>query len=183
MAICKQLFDQHSQHLDKPHTGEISSWSEFEAAANMIEDVLLITKPLTIFEIGFNRGASSLLWLLTSNATVYSLDIIHKKKSVDYLMKEFGYRFAFVHADSKDIKPEIFEERVDLVFIDGAHTYNAVSRDIEVVLRNVVPDYILFDDYFHTPDMAAIQKAVSERPELKIIKTYHNQVLCKVIHN
>ena len=43
--------------------------------ANSITEILDITKAKTVLEIGFNRGASALSWLLNDIDFLYSIDI------------------------------------------------------------------------------------------------------------
>lgn len=171
-------YNEHVKYLDNPHTGEVTHYGT-EKIIDVFKDVARITRCSSILEIGFNRGSSCLLFLLISNATITSLDVILKQKSVEYLSKNFSDRFYFLKADSKKLDFSNFAE-FDLIFIDGDHSYEGMLSDTKKSL-SIKPKYILFDDYEHPAHSADLKSIIRQTPELEIVKTYHNQCLCKVI--
>ena len=85
---------------------------------------------IVIFEIGvgctghstgaFLRGLS-----LRKNGTLYSVDIRDYKNSVPNQLKK---KWVFIHGDSQNIE---WNKEIDILFIDGNHTYEAVKADYE----------------------------------------------------
>ncbi len=153
-------------YLDNPHTGEIHN----EVLANLA-DVLKITQAKNVLEVGFNRGSSSLAFLIVDeNLFVTSIDIIYKPKSVSTLNLLFSGRFEFIQMNSCDLlNNKKFKDRFDLIFIDGNHERAWLQTDTDAVL-SLNPRFILYDDY------AANKKDFSDivliNPRLKIIKEY-----------
>mgnify|MGYP003632246198 CR=1 FL=1 len=166
-----------AKHFDDKHVGELSSDSIFT-----IKDICKITNPINILEIGFNRGNSALMWLENSNASLTSLDITDKPKSVSYLESTYKDRFTFRNMDSGQILAYklLMTEPFDLVFIDGDHSYQAVKLDAENSIE-LNTKYIVFDDYNHWSHGDDIKMIINELP-LEIVKEYDTgsgQVLVK----
>ena len=55
----------------------------------------------------------------------------------------------FVKGQSQDILPKVQEEKFDLVYIDGDHSYSATKSDWENT-KDLYEKFLLFDDY-HLP--------------------------------
>jgi len=165
--------------LDKKHTGELP-----RVCVATIQDICDKTNPSSILELGFNRGTSSLMWLMCSSAKLVSTDRYEKLKSVELIQSEFPNRFEFVHINHDDLldKKNEWCDKFDLIFIDGGHQFKDVYRDIVNSLK-LNPTYIALDDYYHPAHQSDIQKAVKE-VNLEIIKEYKTgggQVLTRVI--
>lgn len=96
----------------------------------------------TICETGFNRGFSSLLWLVSNpSAKVYSFDIGKRPvtKSAEFLARSFvdskgGPRFTLTIGDSEttllDFRAKNPKVECDLVFVDGGHSERTALADI-----------------------------------------------------
>ena len=152
-------------------TGEL----EFESFSS-IKDICERVTPLSILELGFNRGASALMWLENSEATLHSVDIRTEAevlKSTQYLTQSYPNRFTYTSFDHS-LLPEVKSEYVnkyDLIFIDGDHSKEAILRDTKIALT-FNPKYIAFDDYFHRSH-GQDTKDVIQECKLEIISEYN----------
>lgn len=98
-----------------------------------------------ILEIGLNAGHSTELFLDESNAaTVTSFDLFEKSYSPDILRQlseVYGDRFQSIQGDTRETLPAWFaqnpSEPFDLVFVDGGHSFEVASSDLETVLQFV----------------------------------------------
>lgn len=175
--------------LSKTEVGG-TDWRFAARIAPSFLNILVITKPSSVLEIGFNVGASALMFLSIDTSLAYhSVDIVRSLQSELFLSNKFN-GFKFVQADSKEIKPEQngLLKRYDLCFIDGNHSREGVTADIESVLR-FRPKYILFDDVRH-PSHSYIENIITEdyKSRLDVVKMYefndiwqgYSMALCKV---
>jgi hypothetical protein len=64
--------------LSKANTGH-STIESFD----VIKDICLITKPLNILEIGFNRGDAALMFLANSDCNLTSIDVRNESELQD----------------------------------------------------------------------------------------------------
>lgn len=134
-----------------------------------------------IVEIGCSRGRSTRALGDHTAGTVYSID-----SWLDYpLVRPAGYgaqayqlaqqnladliaagRVRLLRGAAEDVVPELLEtlrEQVDLVFIDGDHTYEAVRRDITLCRPLLRPGGVLSGhDYNDVPRHAGVRQAVDE---------------------
>jgi len=112
-----------------------------------------------ICETGFNMGHSSFNFL-TSNpkAIVHSFDIgQHDYTGVmgRFMTKQFPGRFFIHFGDSRKTVPQYVRAnpsfRCDLIFVDGGHTYDIATADLEnfVSVWNIsnLDNTIIFDNY------------------------------------
>tara|TARA_B110000037_G_C16937048_1_gene431092 strand:- start:110 stop:676 length:567 start_codon:yes stop_codon:yes gene_type:complete len=152
-------------------TGEL----EFESFSS-IKDICKRTNPTSILELGFNRGASALMWLENSKATLHSVDIRTEAevlKSTQYLIQSYPNRFtytSFDHSLLPGVKSK-YINKYDLIFIDGDHTKEAILRDTKIALT-FNPKYIAFDDYFHRSHGQDTKDVIQEH-NLEIISEYN----------
>jgi hypothetical protein len=161
IKLIKKLYEFHLSRLAIPHTGETST--------EILPDLIRIFEnivPRRIFEIGFNRGSSSLQFLLLNHRTqVLSIDITEKPKSIKYLKEQFGPKFAFLKQDSQKINrpllDKIKKKSFDLAFIDGKHTYEGIKNDFNLILNLEIP-YLLLDDYFHPSHEGDMRRVIRE---------------------
>jgi hypothetical protein len=100
-------------------------------------------------EIGFRNGISATAFALAAKETsgkVYSMDIDVCETGVSNI-KEFGLDgyHTFIQCDSRYTD---FPEPLDVLYIDGAHTYEGVKADYERHAGNVREGGVIF---FHDP--------------------------------
>jgi predicted O-methyltransferase YrrM len=111
--------------------------------------------PSTVFEIGTFRGRTALNFALNSPPTcrVYTLDLpidhsgttgfnyadsalVHRRElGRDYAGTDVAGKIHQLLGDSREFDFAPFEGKVDLVFIDGGHTYEVARSDTENALR------------------------------------------------
>jgi predicted O-methyltransferase YrrM len=122
-------------------------------------------KIINYVEIGAYGGASAILMLHNKNVKATSIDIGHpikKEKVLENISMFFkDNRFNYIQGDSHDpnVKKQI-TEKIDVLFIDGDHSFNGVTKDFEdyspLVEKN---GYIILDDYF-CPESIEVKPAV-----------------------
>ena len=149
----------------------------------IFEDVLKLTdKPKNILEIGFNSGHSATTWLTKSDANLTSVDICsheNVEKCADIVSSNFGSRFNFIKYDSTKLDSKIIDGKFDLIYIDGAHTYEACLADIKTGLR-LNCDYFFIDDYWDCFDprhvSMGVKRSIDENSDdLEVQKIYRNR--------
>ncbi len=91
-----------------------------------------------ILEIGFNGGHSSELFLNNSDANVTSFDLgehDYVKEGKKYIDMKFPNRHILITGDSTKTIPEYISKNkdkvFDMLFIDGGHTYEIATKDLE----------------------------------------------------
>jgi hypothetical protein len=108
-------------------------------------------------EIGCYAGGSACLMLQRPNTRVISIDlgvpidenIVHENvKKLNPLNNNYNY----IKGNSQDINTfnRLFEvtKEIDILFIDGDHSYGGVIKDFEIYSKIVKRGgYIIFDDY------------------------------------
>jgi len=147
-----------------------------------LREIVEISNPKNIFEIGFNMGWSSSLWLnLTSKETkVVSCDISFKEETTyaaKFLQMKYPGRFKFYFRQLQDMSV-IEELPFDLCFIDGCHLYEDVVKDIELCAVYYQCPWIAFDDIL--PQFGpGVQKAIDDFGKLEHIQTIGNISLYK----
>lgn len=161
------IYKEIHKNLGNTNTGETGSW-----CVPFFIDCINITKPKNILEIGFNRGASAIKWLLFSGANLTSIDIVQRDISINFITSRFPNRFNFIKMNSSDIfqKTE-WIGKFDLVFIDGDHSYESILRDTRAALF-CEGKFIFYDDYGHGAHKGDILKIAGKYKQLEFIKEY-----------
>lgn len=108
-------------------------------------------------EIGCYAGGSACLLLQRPNTNVVSIDIgtpISAEivfNNVNLLNKlNNNYKYILGNSHLEQTKNELIKNinHIDILFIDGDHSYNGVKNDFEIYNQLVKPGgYIVFDDY------------------------------------
>jgi hypothetical protein len=128
-----------------------------------------ILRPKLIFEIGTFHGSGALHWASNApGAEVYTLDLPPKSspalsttttdrtyiqepgngKRLLFERKPEANRIHCLYGDSASFDYSAFSERVDLFFIDGAHSYEYVRNDTHNALRCCHPGSVIaWHDY------------------------------------
>lgn len=111
---------------------------------------------INYLEIGAYGGASAILMLHNPNVYAFSIDIGYPIKKEDVIKNISVFfkdeRYIYIKGDSqkKETKEELFKKinKVDILFIDGDHSYQAVLNDFKMYSDMVEKNgYIVFDDY------------------------------------
>ena len=138
-------------------------------------------RPRKVIEVGRYKGGSTLLIAaaLEPDTQFWSIDIGEKEarlrhhlatsfRSMDAqtadMLRRFGFRAELVVGDSRTLNIDTGD--VDLVFIDGDHTYEGVRIDFERWGRRLrVGGALLFDDAFQDGPFAAHLESVGRLVE------------------
>lgn len=181
---------QHSvrHDLGEPHTGG-TNWQHAERVAPVFYEILEIAKPETFLEIGFNAGASALLFLMIDHRLYLdSVDIEHNEQSENFLASRYWHSFYLMDSAAAFKFGNGLESNYDIVFIDGDHSEVSVIRDVYTSLK-FTPKYILFDDVRH-PSHSYIERIITEdfKDKLDVVKLWefndiwegYSMALCKV---
>ena len=151
------------------------------------EDVLRFwktTKEKTQFkrmaEIGFNAGhSSSIVLSLFNDASVDSYDIgqFDITHSNGKLVKgRFQDRFNLTIKDSRSITPNDINNQ-DLLFIDGGHDYEIVSKDIELFISSHIK-FLVLDDLQHKGVKRAFETYLSNDSNFEVLhRDYYKAIL------
>lgn len=99
-------------------------------------------------EIGCRWGGtfiitSEVLKKKSTEIKLYCCDLIEKSEILNEYSKH--QNFEYLNISSFDLDKNILNQDIDLIFIDGDHTYDGVKKDFEVSL-NFKPKYIVFHD-------------------------------------
>lgn len=130
-----------------------------EELANMVRDVRKLN-PVTVLEIGTAQGGTLFLWtrLAQPHATIVSIDLPGGKFGGGYstrrvpVYRRFAGKRQKLHLLREDshaqptfdrVKTLFGETPVDLLFIDGDHTYEGVKKDWEMYSSLVRPGGII----------------------------------------
>lgn len=138
----------------------------------VFKDILDTTKAQSIFEIGFNQGHSARLFL-DFGKKVHSVDIGYFASTTQKMREtaEEYSNFSSELRDSKTLEPSDYSD-VDLMFIDGDHTVEGLSSDMEFADKMEVP-YILVDDYDESmPDVVRYVDYITGKIPYVVVKTY-----------
>jgi predicted O-methyltransferase YrrM len=139
----------------------------------------LLGEKCVYVEIGSYCGASAALMLQHPQTTsVYCIDSLvlppthykgcmsHEetlKKNLEFFKGENEYEIWKGFSHSPEILSKVKELHIDLLFIDGDHTYQAVWRDFENYHPLVNPGgFIVFDDYLDSLHSPQVRFAVDD---------------------
>lgn len=106
-------------------------------------------------EIGTRAGTSTVAFLLgvaESGGAVYSMDL-DRHEEAHQMISDFGLdrSFRFLHGDSKELE---FPVDLDILYIDGDHSYAGVKADYERHVPRVKDGgIVLFHDTLSWPDV------------------------------
>lgn len=134
-------------------------------------------RTLNYLEIGCYGGGSAILMLQRPKTNVVSIDLggpipmETAVKNVERLKKHDNF-FKYIKGNSHDerVKNTAFNELrfIDILFIDGDHSYKGVIQDFKMY-RDFVQDggYIVFDDYADSQYSPSVRKAVDAIVDLR----------------
>ena len=133
-----------------------------------------------VIEIGTSFGESSLTFALNSppDCTIHTLDIQRDNPSIGskWRSTKESHKIQQHWFPLKDIEAQFQPKTVDLIFIDGDHSYKAVLEDTEVALRLIRPGgLIIWHDYIFRY-RSSVVKAVDE------LESKYNLDIRKILH-
>lgn len=140
---------QMPSHLNKFYGKGLKFWQY----PNQFSKYLIKLSKLNIhsyLEIGARWGGtfiitSEILKLKNNDVTSYACDII----PMSDILKEYQVynNFEYINKSSFEITKDDFKESIDLILIDGFHSYDAVKNDFYTSLK-LNPKYIVFHDIY-----------------------------------
>jgi hypothetical protein len=163
--------------LSPGHSKVNEGYSSVAQRKAFFDDLQKMPHVKKILEVGFNAGHSCELFLNSPfHPKVVSFDInLHSytKPGVEFMQKKYGDRFEFVQGDSSikliEYANEHFNEKFDLIFIDGCHTFDGCVSDILKCQRFAHKDTVLWiDDYYPYGVKIAVDSCV-ERGLISIL--------------
>lgn len=157
-------------------------------------------QPAKIFEIGTFRGRVALNFALNAppGCAVYTLDLPpHSKRQgasgtyatdaeiidqaapgSDYRGKDVECRIIQLFGNSLTYDFSPYYGQIDLVFVDGAHHYDAVKSDTENAIKMARPGgYIVWHDFANFGDYNDVTRAILDTlPAERITQVYNTQL-------
>jgi hypothetical protein len=95
-------------------------------------------------------------------ARMSDIELESAYKEAKQRVSSFDNRCRIFRLESADAAQQIFDESVDLVFLDGDHSFEGVTRDLEAWYKKVKEGgYIGGHDYGH-PEQGQVEEAVKE---------------------
>lgn len=150
-------------------------------------------KEINYVEIGCYAGGSACLMLQRTKTNVISIDLGEPISEEIVLNNTKNHnihknRFNYIKANSqvletkerlKSIMSEYKSQEIDILFIDGDHSFIGVHNDFNLYEDLVsIGGYIVFDDYRdpeHSPDVnGAVNNIVSNLKNYEVIGTIEN---------
>lgn len=124
---------------------------------------------ITYLEIGSFKGASACLLLQRPNTQVLTIDKYFKEEvtfNIEYHNPHKNeWHFICGDSNSPDVVGKVNEitQGINILFIDGEHSYKAVHADFESYARLVSPGgFVVFDDYNDIQATPGVRRAVDE---------------------
>ena len=166
------MYDKLVKELSPTNTGEMPATS-----INGIKEICSLVKPVSILEIGFNRGSSALMWLLNSEATLTSIDVRREEDisdSISTLKSNFKNRFSYHRMSAyQDLHlMSDFVGKFDLIFIDCWHVPIGYEADTNTALY-FGSKYIAYDDYVSHSYSSFVQQYIKNNINTKEIKRWN----------
>jgi predicted O-methyltransferase YrrM len=159
-----------------------------------------VCEPQNIFEIGTFRGRTALNFALNSpdNCTVLTLDLppddresfLDKTNTadasiisasftgVDYKGKDCEHKIIQLYGNSIEFDFSPYFGRMDIVFVDGAHHYEAVCADIANAVKMVKQGgWIIWHDFANYGDYNDVTRAILDTlPREKIVQVANTEL-------
>lgn len=133
----------------------------------------------SVGEIGLNFGHSAENFFSNCKQIekYYSFDINFLPEVVEYFRVKYKTQFHFVHGDSMVTVPQFHRyfptTKLDLIFIDGAHSYNHCLKDILNMRSLAHPGtHLWIDDYYSSDVFDAVQRCEKVLGIIKVLKVH-----------
>lgn len=149
---------KRSDRLQVPMTYE---WNHPKhTRRHFLEHLIQINKFTSMIEVGVRRGGTT-FHLLDAFPTlvIYAIDTDISQFYNESVKEKYGSRLVAIQGLSEHVADQIPNSSVDLIFIDGNHTYEFVCRDIVKYSPKLKPTGLLTG---HDIDYPGVNRAVKE---------------------
>jgi predicted O-methyltransferase YrrM len=172
----------------------------------LISNLIVTHKPQQIFEIGTFDGRTTLNMSANSlpESKIFTLDLpktqlgatglplgpedalyVNKDKSGSrFSDKIYANKIIQLYGDSATFDFSPYFNSIDLVFVDGAHSYEYVMNDSQIALRllRYGRGIILWDDYGNWAGVTrALNELYLEKPEFRSLRQIKGTILAYLI--
>ena len=131
----------------------ISFFSRYQGVGLLLSSLIQVTDAKTVLEIGTGEGYTAICIALSlpEDGKVYTVDIDSRKLSKRAVPEakelQLSDKIEFIIKDSKDLE---WDKEIDILFLDGDHSYEGISSDFLKFSPYVKQDgIILFHDSWH----------------------------------
>ena len=127
---------------------------------HFLEHLIKANGCTSMVEIGVRRGGTTFHLLdLIADLTIYGIDTDISQFYNQKVQEKYGQRLIAIQGYSEIVADLIPNESVDIIFIDGNHSYEYVYKDIVKYSPKLRPNGILTG---HDIDYPGVNKAVKE---------------------
>ena len=128
-----------------PSLGDVTTYELY-----VLNSLVKAFVPKTVFEIGTLHGRTTVNLLDNAEQldTLYTLDILEELPDNKFLTHPKAGKVKRIVADSRNLETQPYHARMDFIFIDADHTYDAVINDSGKALDMLTPKGVLvWHDY------------------------------------
>lgn len=139
---------------------------------DVLIDIITITDPFTVLDIGFHHGASAEL-CLSRGCRVTSIDLLYPISDITRLRSKYPNQFRFRQTNSNNLGDYEWVGEFDLAIIDGDHDSPWVEFDAMKCVE-LKCKYLVFDDSNHLshPNVRTLINNGVDRKLWTVIKDY-----------
>lgn len=129
-----------------------------------VPEIKKLSSGQVYLEVGVDKGKSLLTahFFASEGVKLVGVDLVDTPERIEVfrLFDSLGERFVFIHADSVAAS-KIFSRTIEVLFIDGDHSYEGCKRDIEAWLPLMYRKGVIL---FHDCDESSpgVMKAANE---------------------
>ena len=89
---------------------------------------------------------------------------LNSLKSVQKLLKKYNNNIKLIAGDTNSVLKEIDLKNIDFVFLDGGHSYQTVTNDLEILYKNFKDNkvVVLCDDYGEESCIKDVRDAIDD---------------------
>ena len=89
---------------------------------------------------------------------------LNSLKSVQKLLKKYNNNIKLIAGDTNSVLKEIDLKNIDFVFLDGGHSYQTVTNDLEILYKNFKDNkvVVLCDDYGEESCIKEVRDAIDD---------------------
>ena len=149
LGMNNEILNEQPIELSKYFGKGLKFWQYPNQFSKFLKQIASYKDINSYLEIGCRWGGtfiiiSEILKARNNNVKLFANDLIERS----YILNEYSkvQQFEYIQKDSTKIKYEDINQSIDLVFIDGDHSYEAVKNDFNNCLNMFEPKYAVFHD-------------------------------------